>query len=103
MSSRSLTRKRKPAHVSRRTKRRAKKSKQLTTLASTKKTRSSSPAHSGELTAFVKASAQLLGLPIEPEWEAAVTANLGTILRLAYTFADFPLPDEAEPASVFTA
>jgi hypothetical protein len=103
MNSRSLTRKRKPAHVGRRTKRHAKKPKQLATLASTKKTRSCSSVHSGELTAFVKASARLLGLPIEPEWEAAVTANLAIILRLASAFADSPLPDEAESAPVFTA
>jgi Protein of unknown function (DUF4089) len=56
-----------------------------------------------ELSDFVKASAQLLGLPIEAGWEAAVMANLAAILRLASSFADFPLPDEADPAPVFTA
>ena len=36
-------------------------------------------------------------------WKGAVKANLEVTLRLAASFADFPLPDDAEPAPVFTA
>jgi Protein of unknown function (DUF4089) len=68
-----------------------------------KRSRSSARLRSEGLRVFVKASAQLLDLPIEAEWEGSVTANLDTILRLASAFADFPLPDEAEPAPIFTA
>ena len=97
-------RKRRVAHAGPHKKIRAKNSKQHAARAPTKRKEGrlrGTPTN--HLTAFVKASGQLLGLPIEPEWEAAVTANLATILRLASAFADFPLPDEAESAPVFTA
>lgn len=44
-----------------------------------------------------------LGLPIEDAWKDAVRANLEVSLRMARLVDEFPLPDEAEPASVFTA
>ena len=50
---------------------------------------------------YVDAAAQLLELPLPPAWRASVISNLQTTLRLAALFADFPLPDEAEPAPVF--
>ena len=68
-----------------------------------KRKRSSARVRSDGLSGFVKASAQLLRLPIEPGWNSSVTANLDAILRLASAFAAFPLPDEAEPAPTFTA
>jgi Protein of unknown function (DUF4089) len=52
---------------------------------------------------FIDAAAHALGLPIEPAWKPAVKANLEVTLRLAASFADFPLPDDAEPAPVFVA
>ena len=52
---------------------------------------------------FIDAAARVFELSIEPAWKAAVEANLATTLRLASAFTDFPLPDEAEPASTFTA
>ena len=55
------------------------------------------------LDAFVDAAAHALALPIEPAWKGAVKANLAVTLALAASFADFPLPDDAEPAPVFTA
>ena len=55
------------------------------------------------LDALVDASAHALALPVEPEWKGAVKANLAVTLALAASFADFPLPDDAEPAPVFTA
>jgi hypothetical protein len=55
------------------------------------------------LDSFVDAAALALDLPLAPEWQSAVRMNLQVILQQAALFADFDLPDEAEPASVFTA
>ena len=44
-----------------------------------------------------------IDLPVEPAWMPAVKANLEVTLRLARLVADFPLPDDAEPAPVFGA
>jgi hypothetical protein len=52
---------------------------------------------------FVDAAALALGLPLAPEWQPAVKLNLQVILQQAALFADFALPDEAEPAPTFTA
>jgi hypothetical protein len=56
-----------------------------------------------ELDAFMDASAIVLGVAIAPEWRAAVRANLAVTFRLGGVVAEFELPDEAEPAPVFTA
>jgi hypothetical protein len=56
-----------------------------------------------DLEAFVDASAQVLGLTIQPAWRASVCANLAFTFNTAALVADFELPDEAEPAPVFTA
>jgi hypothetical protein len=55
------------------------------------------------LDALIDASAQALALPLDPAWKGAIRTNLEVNLRLAGAFADFPLPDDAEPAPVFTA
>jgi hypothetical protein len=52
---------------------------------------------------LIDAAAQVLGLPLKPEWRPAVRANLTVTLRLAAQVAEFELPDEAEPAPVFRA
>ena len=52
---------------------------------------------------FVLAAARVLALPVDPPWLTAITANLEVNLRLAALYADFPLPDDAEPAPVFVA
>jgi 1-carboxybiuret hydrolase subunit AtzG-like len=52
---------------------------------------------------FIDAAAQALALPIAPEWKPAVKANLAVTLKHAATVAEFPLPDDAEPAPVFKA
>ncbi len=52
---------------------------------------------------FIDAAAQALQLPIAPEWKASVKANLAVTLKHAATVAEFPLPDDAEPAPVFKA
>ena len=55
------------------------------------------------LDGFVDAAAHALDLKIEPAWKGAVKTNLEVTLALAALFAEFPLPDDAEPAPVFAA
>ena len=55
------------------------------------------------LDAYIDAVAQALALPIEESWKPMVRANLDVSLRLARLVDEFALPDETEPASVFTA
>jgi len=52
---------------------------------------------------YINAVAKALALPMEDAWRSAVRANLDVSLRLARLVDEFPLPDETEPASVFTA
>jgi len=52
---------------------------------------------------YIDAVAKALALPVEEAWRPAVRANLDVSLRLARLVDDFLLPDEAEPAPVFTA
>jgi hypothetical protein len=52
---------------------------------------------------FIPAAAAALQLPLEPGWQAAVKSNLDVTLKHARLVAEFPLPDEAEPAPVFKA
>jgi Protein of unknown function (DUF4089) len=61
------------------------------------------PAAPNQLDTFIDAAVQALNLPLEPAWKGAIKANLDVTLRLAAVFADFPLPDDAEPAPVFVA
>ena len=63
----------------------------------------SAPAAPDVLDQFIAAAAHALALPVEAAWKGAVKANLEVTLRLAASFASFPLPDDAEPAPVFTA
>jgi hypothetical protein len=58
---------------------------------------------SGTLDDLIGAAASVLGLSLEPQWRPAVKANLEVTLRLAAMVAELDLPDEAEPAPVFTA
>jgi hypothetical protein len=53
--------------------------------------------------ALVDSAAEVLALPIEPEWKPAIRANLQVTLRLAAVVAEFELPEDAEPAPVFEA
>jgi Protein of unknown function (DUF4089) len=55
------------------------------------------------LDALIAAGAAMLALPIEADWKPAIKANLAVTFRLAEMVAEFELPDEAEPASVFEA
>ncbi len=52
---------------------------------------------------FIDTAARALELPLEPEWRAAVKANLQVTLRQAALVSEFALPDDAEPAPVFRA
>ena len=52
---------------------------------------------------FIAAAAAALDLPLDPAWQPSIKANLEVTLRHAATVAEFPLPDEAEPAPIFKA
>jgi hypothetical protein len=52
---------------------------------------------------YIDAVAKALGLRIEEAWRPAIRANLDVSLRMARLVDEFPLPDETEAASVFTA
>ena len=52
---------------------------------------------------YIDAASKALALPVDDAWKPAVRANLDVSLRLARLVDEFSLPDETEPASVFTA
>ena len=52
---------------------------------------------------YIDAGSKALALPIDDAWKPAVKANLEVSLKLARLVDEFALPDEAEPASVYTA
>lgn len=52
---------------------------------------------------FIAAASAALDLPLDPAWQASIKANLEVTLRHATMVAEFPLPDEAEPAPIFKA
>ena len=52
---------------------------------------------------YIDAASKALALPVEEAWKPAVRANLEVSLKLARLVEQFALPDEAEPASVYTA
>jgi hypothetical protein len=56
-----------------------------------------------ELDAYIAAGTALLGIPVRPEWRDTIRQHLEISLELARVVLDFPLPDQAEPASVFIA
>ncbi len=56
-----------------------------------------------ELDAYIAAGTALLGIPVRPEWHDAIRQHLGVSFDLARVVLDFPLPDEADPAPVFSA
>jgi len=53
--------------------------------------------------ALIDASAPMLQLRIEPEYRAAIKANLKTASKMAALVEQITLTDEAEPAPVFKA
>jgi 1-carboxybiuret hydrolase subunit AtzG-like len=56
-----------------------------------------------ELDAYIHSAAALLGLTIRPAWHEPIRTNLAISLRMAAVVEEFALPDEADPAPVFTA
>ncbi len=52
---------------------------------------------------YIDAVGKALALPVEEAWRPEIRANLAVSLKLARLVDEFVLPDEAEPASVFTA
>jgi hypothetical protein len=58
---------------------------------------------SDPLDEYIDAVSKALALPVDAAWKPAVKANLEVSLRLARLVDEFPLSDEAEPASVFAA
>jgi hypothetical protein len=52
---------------------------------------------------FIAAAARVLDLPLQPDWQGAVKANLDVTLKHAALVGEFALPVEAEPAPVFQA
>ena len=56
-----------------------------------------------DLDAFIDAGARLLGIAVRPEWRAAIRLHLAVSLGHAHAVTEFPLPDEADQAPLFTA
>ena len=52
---------------------------------------------------YIDAVSNALALPVEEAWRPAIKANLQVSLRLARLVDGFALPDETEPASVYSA
>jgi hypothetical protein len=50
---------------------------------------------------YVEQTAQLIDLPIPPEYRPGVVENFARIAAIAQLFTEFPLPEEIEPAPVF--
>ena len=52
--------------------------------------------------AYVEATAQLVGLSLDPAHLPGVIVNLERIAQMAGLVMEFPLPEETEPAPVYT-
>ncbi len=59
--------------------------------------------HSDFIDALMAATAQALGLTVDPAWREGVRFHLRLVLDHAARVDEFPLPDDAEPAPVFHA
>jgi hypothetical protein len=59
--------------------------------------------HQDSIDSLVTASAEALGLTIDPAWRHSVKSNLRLVLDHAARVDAFPLPDDAEPAPIFHA
>jgi hypothetical protein len=54
------------------------------------------------LDTYIDTVAEALALPVEDAWKQAIRANLDVSLKMARMVQEFPLPDEIEPASIYT-
>jgi hypothetical protein len=52
---------------------------------------------------YIDSVSKALGLTVEEAWRPAVRGNLEVSLRLGRLVDEFTLPDETEPASVYSA
>jgi hypothetical protein len=52
--------------------------------------------------AYVDAAARLVGLKLDPAYRPGVVLNLERVAQMAVLVMEFPLPDDTEPAPVFT-
>jgi hypothetical protein len=50
---------------------------------------------------YVDTTAELLNLPIDPEYRPGVIANLEMIAKIAPLVTEFPLDEKVEPAPIF--
>ncbi|MCA3630639.1 MAG: DUF4089 domain-containing protein, partial [Methylobacterium sp.] len=53
--------------------------------------------------AHARLMADAMGLPLDKADLAEVARNVALAFRLAASFMDYPLPDDAEPAAIFAA
>ena len=53
--------------------------------------------------AWIDAMEPVLGVSVPPEYRPGVRLNLSIAARFAEMIEDFPLPDETDPAPVFSA
>jgi hypothetical protein len=56
-----------------------------------------------DLDAYIAGGTALLGIPVRPGWQAAIRQHLAVSFTLGRVVLEFPLPDEADPAPVFSA
>ncbi len=56
-----------------------------------------------DIDAFIDAGCRLLGIPVREEWRETIRLHLALSLDHARHVGQFALPDEADPAPVFTA
>jgi hypothetical protein len=50
---------------------------------------------------YVDRTAELINLPLDPEYRPGVVVNFGRIAAIARLVTEFPLPPEVEVAPVF--
>jgi len=55
-----------------------------------------------DIDAFIDSGCRLLGVVVQDEWRAAIRLHLRLSLDHAHHVGEFELPDEADPAPVFT-
>lgn len=56
-----------------------------------------------ELDGFIETGCRLLGIPVRDEWRETIRLHLALSLDHARNIGAFALPDESDPAPVFTA
>ena len=56
-----------------------------------------------DLDGYIDAGTAMLGIAVQSEWRAAIRLHLEISFNLGRLVLDYPLPDEADPAPVFTA